>query len=203
MAAVISTVIIVAVPFGIFKHFFKFLAKKSRRIQISPEIFFLVSGWLKAGLTLEEVWELLIKESPPDFRELTRLDAGGEAGWLSIQQRFQILFQDEKWALARAVLQMGHESGGELAKALTQCALIYQRKTELEKRIGVLTSEGKLSAWVVGLVPFGFLGLLYFVAPDMVRPLFFSKAGRVLLVAAMLLSSAGIYLVHKVAGVKV
>ncbi len=175
-----------------------FFAQRKKR-EADHELLRLMAGWLRSGMSLEEVWDLLLKEEERGFQGKIPGVVSTSASWMPIEARFQELFGHNDWALVGSVIQLGYESGGKLADALEVCAKIMRQKALLRKRIRMLTAEGTLSAWIVGLSPFGFMALLAFFAPDLVKPLFITKPGWCLLGMAGLLSGAGLFMVHRIA----
>lgn len=162
-----------------------------------PAALLLLSGALKAGLTLNEALEMLLKEAPEPLRGILVERMGHGGAWLSVQKRIERLFMEEYLALPRAILLFSHESGGKTAALIETCADLLAKKMELREKAAVLTAEGRMSAWVVGASPFALLFFLSWVSPDFTRPLFVQPAGRLLLVLVALLVAAGLFLVQR------
>ncbi len=171
--------------------------------EVGPEILTLMAGWIKVGLNLEDVWRLLMSDVPflaaAPFQPLR--DEGVQA--LPVRQRFHLLFQGPSWGVVRAVLDLGQESGGQLGAMLESCAKVHKKRAQVVKKIETLTAEGRVSAWVVGLSPVGFLCGMALLSPDLVKPLFLTTSGRMLLGLAFFLSSIGIFLIYRMTRIDV
>ena len=77
---------------------------------------------------------------------------------------------DFKWAVLAVNIQ--REVGGNLAEILDTVADTLRERAMLRRQIKVLTAEGRLSAWVLGLLPFGIALYMYAVNPDYIGLVF-------------------------------
>jgi len=179
------------------KYFQKLYQRQKIRDQWSDGIQ-LLSGALRAGLSLEQALDIMREESPAPLRDHLRdqWSKGGE--WLPLAKRIEILFDDEELGLTKSTLKLSFEMGGRLTQLLETQARLLRRKKEMQLKVKTLTAQGRLSAWIVGLTPFVLLGLLFTLSPDFVRPLFDLKQGRILLVFICFLVVSGLILVHRV-----
>ena len=62
-------------------------------------------------------------------------------------------------------MNIQREVGGNLAEILDTVADTLRERAMLRRQIKVLTAEGRLSAWVLGLLPFGIALYMYAVNP--------------------------------------
>lgn len=73
------------------------------------------------------------------------------------------------------------ETGGSLAEALAGLAELLRKRQQMRLKIKAISSEAKASALIIGALPFVMLGLLSFMAPQYVSPLFTDPRGHVML----------------------
>ena len=57
------------------------------------------------------------------------------------------------------------ETGGNLSNLMLDLAKLIRERMELRRTVKVLAAEGRLSGWILGLLPFGFAGLMSFMNP--------------------------------------
>lgn len=89
------------------------------------------------------------------------------------------------FAFSSAVL-LQKETGGNLAENLEKVSQVLRSRFKLSRKIKTLSAEGKLSAWVLMLVPFGVFLMLNVVNPDFVAPLYSDPRGiKMILVGAL------------------
>ena len=75
-------------------------------------------------------------------------------------------------------------------------------RMEMDEKISMMTAQSKLTAWIVGLSPFLFLGMMAFLSPEVVGPLFTTKIGLILLGMVVLLVGSGGFFVYRMARVE-
>src|SRR5229473_3747528 len=68
-------------------------------------------------------------------------------------------------ALVTSVM-VQRETGGNLAEILDQIAKVVRGRFKFERKVRTLSAEGRVSAWVLALVPFVLIGMLSISAPN-------------------------------------
>ena len=77
---------------------------------------------------------------------------------------------DFKWAVLAVNIQ--REVGGNLAEILDNVADTLRERAMMRRQIKVLTAEGRLSAWVLALLPFAIALYMFAVNPTYIGLLF-------------------------------
>jgi tight adherence protein B len=57
------------------------------------------------------------------------------------------------------------ETGGNLSNLMLDLAKLIRERLKLRRTVKVLAAEGRLSGWILGLLPFGFAGLMSIINP--------------------------------------
>ncbi len=79
-------------------------------------------------------------------------------------------------------MNIQREVGGNLAEILDNVSDTLRERAMMRRQVQVLTSEGRLSAWVLALMPFA-IGLYMFATnPEYIGLLFSTKIGIVMLI---------------------
>jgi tight adherence protein B len=73
----------------------------------------------------------------------------------------------------------------------------------MRRQVRVLTSEGRLSAWVLALMPFAIALYMFAVNRDYIMLLFTTKTGLIMLGGAALLLTAGVLWMRKIVDIDV
>ncbi|RQS16212.1 pilus assembly protein TadB [Burkholderia sp. Bp9002] len=81
------------------------------------------------------------------------------------------------------------ETGGNLAELLDSIAALIRERFKLFDKIRVLSAEGRMSAWVLGLLPFATAGAMMVLNPEFLAVLWQDTAG-IKMVATTLVSMA-------------
>jgi tight adherence protein B len=90
------------------------------------------------------------------------------------------------------------EAGGNLAEILGSISAIIRERLKLLGKVRVLSAEGRLSAWVLGVLPFAILGLLSVLNPAYVSVFWTDPAGMQLAAISMTMMLFGILWMRKV-----
>ncbi len=105
--------------------------------------------------------------------------------------------------LFRRAVSIQIEVGGSLAELLDKTNSTLRQRLKLVRHVKVLTTQSKMTAVVVGLLPIIMALGLQFLSPTYLTPLFETKFGNILLVVALILQVIGIALMRKLATVKI
>ncbi len=105
-------------------------------------------------------------------------------------------------ALITSVL-VQRDTGGNLAEILDQIAKIVRSRFRFERRVRSLSAEGRMSAWVLALVPVGLVALLSVASPDYLPVLLKHPTGHKLLYGAGVLAVVGVLWIRRIIQIEV
>ena len=105
-------------------------------------------------------------------------------------------------ALVTSVL-VQRETGGNLAEILDQIAKVVRSRFKLGRRIRSLSAEGKMSAWVLAMVPVALAGLMSVTAPTYLPILLTNPLGHKLLYGAGTLGILGVLWIRRIIRIEV
>jgi len=94
------------------------------------------------------------------------------------------------------------ESGGNLTELLTSISNIVRDRQKLAGQVRVLSAEGRISAWVLCLLPFGAGGMMYAVNPETMGVLINDPVGRQLSGAALGMMAFGVLAIRKIVRIR-
>jgi len=109
--------------------------------------------------------------------------------------------KDFEWAVMAIDIQ--REVGGNLAEVLQTVADTMRARNRLKGEIVALTAEGRISAIVLGSLPFGLFAFLWFSNPEYLMPLLESSTGRIAIAVGLLLMGAGIFWLKKIVDIEI
>ena len=95
------------------------------------------------------------------------------------------------------------ETGGNLAEVLDGIAFLIRERFKLFDKVRVLAAEGKLSAWVLGLLPFITAGAMSVLNRAFLEVLWTDPAGFKVLGVMAFLMVAGIYSMRRIIRIRV
>ncbi len=105
--------------------------------------------------------------------------------------------------LAVSAIRVGRSVGGDIPSILEDISDTIRESYRLEREIDKQTAQGKMQAWVMGLIPMLFMGVIYWFDPTMVQPLFETFVGYIILAIAGILNVLGVYFIRKVIDIRV
>jgi tight adherence protein B len=108
---------------------------------------------------------------------------------------------DFKWAVLAVNIQ--REVGGNLAEILDNVADTLRERAMLRRQVRVLTAEGRLSAWVLALLPVGIALYITAVNPEYIGTLVTETMGLIMLAGSLILLVAGVLWMRKIVNIDV
>jgi len=105
-------------------------------------------------------------------------------------------------ALVTSVL-VQRETGGNLAEILDQIAKVVRGRFKFERKVRTLAAEGKVSAWVLSLVPVALTVMLSIASPNYLPILLKVPIGLKLIYAAVGLAVVGIFWIRRIIRIEV
>jgi tight adherence protein B len=161
---------------------------------------------LRAGHSFLQALDTVAREiAQPAATEFQRVVAEIRLG-RSAEDALQALAErvgsaDFKWAVLAVNIQ--REVGGNLAEILDNVSDTLRERAMMRRQVRVLTSEGRLSAWVLTLLPIGIALYLFAMSPEYIGLLFSTTIGYVMLGGAVILLVAGVLWMRKIVNIDV
>jgi tight adherence protein B len=108
---------------------------------------------------------------------------------------------DVKFLVIAVLIQ--RETGGNLAELLDNIAAVIRDRLKLYGTIRVLSAEGRLSAWILGLLPFGAAALINIVNPRFMSVLWTDPAGNKMIGGMAFMMVLGVLWMRKIIRIRV
>ncbi len=159
-----------------------------------PDVLNLIAGALRAGWGLQQSIDLVVEQmAPPVSTEFARaqtevrLGRPVEEALETVARRTQS--EDFSWVVTAIGIQ--RDVGGNLAEVLDVVAATIRDRGALKRQIAGLTAEGRLSAWILLVLPFAIILVLSVLNPVYLSGLFTTVPGLVMLVIGLVLLVVG------------
>jgi tight adherence protein B len=189
--------LLMAIPLGLgIPGFLKFKTARRRKAFVNQlgDTLQLMAGSLTAGYGLGQTLDSVAREtdSPTseEFQRVvmeTRLGRTLEDALDAMSHR--IGAKDFDWVVDAIKIQSS--VGGNLSEIIDQVGETIRARTRIKRQVDALTAEGKISALVLFVLPFGLFGFIFGSNPDYIKPMFSSGMGQVMLGAALLMLTCG------------
>jgi tight adherence protein B len=159
-----------------------------------PDTLQLLSGTLRAGYSMMQGVEAVSQEvSEPMGRELRRVVTEARLG-RPLEESLDAVAErmDSKdFAWAVMAIRIQREVGGNLSELLMTVAETMTQRERLRRDVKSLTAEGRISAYVLAVLPVALAIAMYVINPDYMTVLWDENIGRIMLGGGALLMVGG------------
>ncbi len=184
--------------------------KRHRRLakmeQQLPEALDLMTRALRSGHAFSSGLKMVGEEmSNPIADEFRIVDDEVNFG-VSLQQALTNLSErvpitDLRYFVVSVLIQ--RESGGNLTEVLGNLSRLIRARLKLLSKVRVLSSEGRLSAWILGIMPFALAGVMSLANPGFMAPLWKDPIGIGIVKYMLVLMLIGVLILRKIVKIHV
>jgi tight adherence protein B len=160
---------------------------------------------IKSGLPVHDCLKIIASESPaplgPEFRHLVENISIG----VTIEQGLEKMYQRMPTSELRfftIVLAIQQKTGGNLAEALANLSAVLRARKLMRAKIKALASEATASAMIIGSLPPVVMILVSVTSPGYMLPLIYDPRGHLMLLAAAMWMSLGIFFMRRMINFK-
>jgi tight adherence protein B len=171
-----------------------------------PEAIDMLVSAMKAGYSFQAAMKFIGEEVPgplgPEFArfyEEQRLGMEVRTALLTLQERVNSL--DLRMFVTAILIQ--RETGGNLSEVLGKIATLMRERSALKGEIRTLTAESKLSARILGSLPFVVFGAVNVLNPGFMRPMMATWYGPWVFFAATLSVGFGYWIMMQIADIEI
>lgn len=165
----------------------------------------MVANALRAGFSFMQAFELIAREmDAPMGREVqlvvNEVNLGNtlESALDNMQRR--VASPDFELVVTAVLIQ--RQVGGDLASILDTISETIAERVRMRRETQTLTAQGRLSGWVLVLIPFALGGFLSVVNPGYLQPLFDTELGRMCMIGAIVSELIGILVIRRIVDIK-
>jgi tight adherence protein B len=105
-------------------------------------------------------------------------------------------------ALVTSVL-VQKETGGNLAEILEQISTVIRGRFRLDRKVRTLSAEGRMSTWILALVPLVLFAVVWITTPDYLPTLLESEVGEKLIAYGLISAVVGAIWIRKIIRIEV
>ena len=181
------------------------------------EFLILITNSLRSGQTFLQGVDIASRDSPNpigmEFRMLlkeTNLGVPVETAFSNMLLRVP----SEDLKIVMSAFSIQRNVGGNLADIMDQVAAMIRQRITIQGQIKVLTSQGKLSGAIVGLLPFGLGGAIAMINYEYMSKLWTPRPGDnlpfvdrylgpLLLCGGIVLELVGCFIIYKICDIEV
>ncbi|TFW29730.1 type II secretion system F family protein [Massilia horti] len=188
------------------------LARRARRVRLLrieqqlPEAADFIARALRAGHSFTNVLQIVGNELPEplsgEFRiAREEINYGVPMGEALHNMAARIPLTDLRYLIIAVLIQ--RESGGNLAEILGNISTIIRGRLKLAAQVRVLSAEGRMSAWILGCLPFVVSTMMLIMNPKYISMLWTDPTGMRLLWYALGMIVVGVIWLRKVIHIRI
>ena len=140
-----------------------------------PDALELLTRGLRSGLPIGETLGVISSEIPgpvgEEFKLITERIKIGKTMEQALQETADRLGTAE-FQFFVITLSIQRETGGNLAETLSNLATVLRQRAQMKLKIRAMSSESKVSAYIIGALPFLVFAMICYVNYDYMLPFF-------------------------------
>lgn len=171
-----------------------------------PDAIDMMARALRAGHSLSSAIEVLAEQAGPavavEFAAVFRQQNFGlPIRDALLQMADRVPSKDLRFLVTAMLVQK--ETGGNLTEILDRTAYVIRERIRIEGEVRVHTAQGRLTGWILSLLPVVMLFLLNMVSPGYSSVLLHDPTGQKLLYAGTGLIVIGSFLISRIVDIRV
>lgn len=135
----------------------------------------LLANSLRSGYSLLQSMELVSREAPPpislEFRRVVQEVGLGLSTTEALNNMLRRVPSDDLDLMVTAI-NIQFEVGGNLAQILETISHTIRERVRIKGQIRVLTSQARISGYVITFMPFALAGMISAINPEYIAPIF-------------------------------
>ncbi len=203
----VAIIIALAIPFGVRSLLKRKLARQRKLFaEQLPDNLQVLASALRAGHSFIGALSVVVNDAPEPARsEFQRVVADEQLG-VPIDEALHVVVERMESAeleQVALVAALQRETGGNTAEVLDRVTDTIRERFELRRTVNTLTAQGRMSRWVLTLLPLFLLLAITLINPGYMNVMYDSVVGRVLLVLAGISCVGGSLVIKRIVNIKV
>ena len=166
----------------------------------------MVANALRAGFSFLQAMEMISKEMEPpiseEFKHVMRDIGLGSTVERALDDMDQRVGSPDFSLVVTAVL-IQQQVGGDLAQILDTISDTIQDRIRMRREVKTLTAQGRMSGWILILMPIGMAIFMTSMKPDYLDPLFHHPIGQMILVVTVVMEIIGAIVINRIIDIEV
>ena len=166
----------------------------------------MVANAMRAGFSFLQAMELISKEMEPpmstEFQHVMRDISLGATVERALDDMDKRVSSPDFSLVVTAVL-IQQQVGGDLAHILDTISETIQDRIRMRREVKTLTAQGRMSGWVLAVLPIATGLLLSSISPGYMDPLLTDRLGHMAIAAAVVLEIIGFFVIQRIVDIDV
>lgn len=171
-----------------------------------PDMITTIVGSLRSGYSFSQALKTVAEECESPIKEEITLMLKEMNYGISMEEALYNLSgrmpSNDLEMLIQSVL-IQRQVGGNLANVLDIIVKTIRDRNKIQRQVHTLTSQGRLSGKVIGLLPVALGGMIFLINPEYINALFSNAIGIGIISAGVISGVIGFVLIHKLTKIEV
>ncbi|MBN8543987.1 MAG: type II secretion system F family protein [Alphaproteobacteria bacterium] len=190
-----------------YRHCVRAVRKRNRQfLDQFPDALDMIVRSVRSGFPLTTALQMLADNSQSPVKEEFRQVVDELGMGRNLNQalaRLAVRINEPDIRFFVVVLTVQQETGGNLAEIINNLSSIIRKRKQLRHKIRAMTSEGRATAWVLGLLPVFVFCALYAMQPTYLMPFFTDPIGMMMFGTALGLLGICVFVVKQMIDVEI
>ncbi len=174
--------------------------------QFLPEALDLMVAAIRAGHSFSSAMAMASKESPEPIRREFRQcfdeqNYGLELRVAMLNLQYRMPIGEVRMIVTAVLIQT--ETGGNLTEILDNVAHLIRENFRLQQQVRVHTAQGRMSGWILSIMPVVLGFLLYLISPEQISMLWTHPTGRKCMYAGLAMTVIGGLCIRKIVRIRI
>ena len=166
-----------------------------------PDALDLVVRALRSGHSFASALQMVGEEMAQPIAGEFRVVHDEVSFGVSLQQALtnlsgRVALSDLRYFVVSVMIQ--RDSGGNLTEVLTNLSRLIRERLKLAAKVRVMSTDGRMSAWFLGLMPFFLAGLMTWANPEFMTPLWTDPIGQTIVKYLLGMMLLGILVMQRI-----
>jgi tight adherence protein B len=200
--------VLIVMGVGFPRYVLNYLANKRQKLfthYFADAIDVIVRG-IKSGLPVGECLNIIARESPDPVREEFKLLVESQKLGMTIKQALdrscrRMPTADMKFFAI--VINLQQQTGGNLAETLAGLSDVLRQRKKMADKVKAMSSEARMTAMIIGSMPFLISGMIYLINPDYISLLWTDPTGKKIFYGGLAWMSTGVFIMKQMVSFEV
>lgn len=183
--------------------------KRARRVSLFAaqlgDALMIISNCLRSGLSFRQAMERVSSDMPDPLKTVFQNGANKLNYGAALEDVLSDIARDMEsgdMELLNAAVTLNQRVGGGLADIVDTASSTIRERIQMRQRLRALSSMGRMSGWVLGLMPVALLLFFSVANPTYVEWFFKTTAGNIVLGLAAGWEILGVVVIQKIVNIK-
>jgi tight adherence protein B len=155
---------------------------------------------IRSGLPVGECLNIIAREAPEPVCSEFRLLIEGQKLGMTLKQALERATRHMPTADMKffaIVLNLQQQTGGNLAETLAGLSDVLRQRKKMADKVRAMSSEARMTATIIGSMPFLISGMIYLINPDYISLLWTDTTGQKIFYGGLAWMSIGVFLMKQ------